>query len=205
MCVSYRKVTTRICGSFSSKKAQALLSLSWQDNPNKGSLSEGEQPQKCSSASWCAKSKDPTNAELNALCFLLSGVIFLTCQGTQEQITPLTALVPSDSFSNYLDSLSHLLLSASVLSCCCCCVVLPLLLSDKPPHLCLLCCRCRLTRVTLSLSFCRWKMHWMRQTFSSSWTCTLLIVNNSKYWFKVQLVMWGSVQLENYFDEMSPF
>lgn len=130
---------------------------------------------------------------------------FLTCQGAQEQITPLTALVPSDSFSNYLDSLSHLLLSASVLSCCCCCVVLPLLLSDKPTHLCLLCCRCQLTKVTLSLSFCRWKMHWMRQTFSSSWTCTLLTVNNSKCWFKVQLVMWGSVQLENYFDEMSPF
>lgn len=101
----------------------------------------------------------PTNAELDALWFLLSAVIFLTNHGTQGQIIPLTALVPSDSFSNYLNSMSHLPLSASVLSCCCCCVVLPLLLSEKPTHLCLLCCRCQLTQASLSLSFCRWKMH----------------------------------------------
>lgn len=145
------------------------------------------------------KSKDPTNAELDGLWLLLSAVILFDKSwhpGTDNT---------SDSFSNYLNSMSHLPLSASVLSCCCCCVVLPLLLSEKPTHLCLLCCRCQLTQASLSLSFCRWKMHWMRQIFSSSWTCTLLIVNNSKCWFKAQLVMWGSVQLENYFDEISPF
>lgn len=78
-------------------------------------------------------------------------VIFLTYHGTWGQITPLTALVLPDSLSHYLDSLSHLLLSASVLSRCCCCVVLFLLLSDKPTHLCLLCCWCQPTKVALFL------------------------------------------------------
>lgn len=128
---------------------------------------------------------------------------FLTWQDTQEQITPLTALVPSDSFSNYLDLLSRLLLSASAAGCCCCrCIFLPLLSSDKPIHLCLQCRRCQILKVTLPFSFCRWKMRWVRQIFSSSWTCTLLITNNSKWSFKAQLVMQGFVQLGNYFDEV---
>lgn len=32
-------------------------------------------------------------------------------------------------------------------------------------------------------------MHWVRQIFSSSWTCILLIVNNSKCCFKAYLVI----------------
>lgn len=132
----------------------------------------------------------------------LKWFFFLTWQDTHEQITPLTALVPSDSFSSYLDLLSHLLLSATVVGCCCRCLFLPLLLSDKPIYFCLQCCRCQLTKVTLPFSLCRWKMHWVRQIFSLSWTCTLLIANNSKCRFQPQLVTQGFVQLENYFDEV---
>lgn len=101
----------------------------------------------------------PTNAELDALWFLLSAVILFDKSWHPGTDNTSDCSVPSDSFSNYLNSMSHLPLSASVLSCCCCCVVLPLLLSEKPTHLCLLCCRCQLTQASLSLSFCRWKMH----------------------------------------------
>lgn len=133
---------------------------------------------------------------------LLSGVIVLTWQDTWEQITPLTALVSSGFFNKCLHLLPHLLLlhCGAGERCCHSPTLLPLLSSDKPTRLCLRCCRCQL--IPLLFSFCRWKMHWARQIFSSSWTCTLLIANNSKCCFKAQLVIQGFVHLGNRFDEV---